>query len=416
MTAEKSREHNSRHSGLGPATLGGVTSMTSESQNRLKRLLGYVQQDPGNIRLLMEALSLAVDSGDVQHGLYLIEHMENHSIKEPQLYAHAVYSLLQAGEYAKAAEYGEFALAAGMSPQSVIYNVAYAHFSLAAYDIAASRLEQLTKDPACTMEALLLHVRALDHLERNDEAESLAARAVTQEPDNAEALGLMALQQFENGDNAGALRSAYEALTRAPTQLDALVACASAHFEQGSMEAARKTWLHTVEAYPSCGRAWSGVALIEFNELEFDHAVEHLNLAVHYMPDHIGTWHVLAWIHILRADATLARAALTKAHALDRNYSETHGGIAACDVLEGKLEEARQGIRRALRLDPDCRSACYAQMLLLRGEGKQAQGDQVFRDMLARIAPSGADTGLALAEKWQLRQQSKQRQTPPGQH
>lgn len=390
--------------------------MTSEIQGRLARLLEYLKQDPSNVRLLADALALAVDAGDLQQGLQLIEHMEAHSIKEPQLYARATYLLLQAGDYAKAAAYGEYAVGAGVAHPAVVFNAALGHFYNDAYDSAAALLDQLTRDPACTMDALLLHVRSLDHLERNEEAEPLAVKAVEWEPENSEALGLLALQQFENDNNTAALHSAREALARDPIQLDALIACGSAHFEQGSIEAARKTWLHTVEAYPTCGRAWSGLALVEFNELEFDQAVEHLHLAVQYMPDHIGTWHVLAWIHILRAESTQAREALSKAYALDRNYAETHGGIAACDVLDGKAEEARQGIRRAFRLNPDCRAACYAQMLLLRSEGKPEEGNQLFRDMLARTAPSGADTGLALAEKWVASHQTKQRQNPPGQH
>src|SRR3989338_8479209 len=389
--------------------------MTSEIQGKLARLVDYLKQDPSNLRLLGDALAMAVEIGDLLHGLPLIEHMEQHSIKEPHLYAHATSLLLQAGDYAKAAAYGEYALASGVTHPAVIFNAAFGHFYNDAYEAATALLEQLTRDPACAMAALLLHVRALDHLERNEEAEPLAAQAVEREPENPEALGLLALQQFENDNNPGALQMAHEALARDPNQLDALIACGSAHFEQGSIEAARKTWRHTVEAYPTCGRAWGGLALVEFNELEFDQAVEHLHLAVQYMPDHIGTWHVLAWIHILRAESELARAALGKAYALDRNYGETHGGIAACDALDGKTEEARQGIRRAFRLNPDCRAACYAQMLLLRNEGKPEEGKQVFRDMLARTAPSGADTGLALAEKWLASHQAKQRQNPPGQ-
>jgi Flp pilus assembly protein TadD len=393
-----------------------VISMQSDAQSRLARLLDYLKADPSNNRLLGDALNLAIECGDQASSLQVIEHLEANPVSDPQLYARATYLLLRTGRYAQAAEYGDHAIAAGVEHPAVIFNTAFGHFYNDAYEAASALLERLTPSPECSITALMLHVRALDHQERNEEAEPLALRAVQLEPENPEAIGLLALQQFENGDNPSAIRSAQEALSRDPDQLDALIACASAHFEQGTTEASRKAWMHTVEVYPDCGRAWGGLGQIEFNDLNFDLALEHLQRAVRHMPDHIGTWHVLAWIHILRSESELARKALQQAYALDRNYSETHGALAACDVLDGKLEDARQGIRRAFRLNTDCRAACYAQMLLLSHEGKPEEGKKLFRDMLARTAPSGTETGIALVEKWMEAHKGQPQKPPPGHH
>lgn len=390
--------------------------MQSDAQGRLARLLDYLKADPNNLRLLGDALSLAIECADLPDSLQLIDYLEASQIQDPQLYAQATCLLLRVGRYEKAAEYGERAIAAGIEHPAVIFNTAFGHFYNDAYEDASRLLERVTHSAECSAAALMLHVRALDHQERNEEAEPLALRAVQLEPENPEAIGLLALQQFENGDNPAAIRSAHEALSRNPDQLDALIACASAHFEQGTTEASRKAWMHTVDVYPECGRAWGGLGQIEFNDLNFDQAREHLERAVRHMPDHIGTWHVLAWIHILRSESEPAREALKHAYALDRNYSETHGAIAACDVLDGKLEDARQGVRRALRLDPDCRAACYTQMLLMAKDGKPEEGKQLFRDMLARTAPSGTDTGLALVEKWLAAHNGQPQKSPPGHH
>lgn len=390
--------------------------MQSDAPGRLARLLDYLKADPGNNRLLGDALNLAIECGDQESSLKMIEHLEAHPSNDPQVYARATYLLLRTGRYVQAAEYGDLAIAAGIEHPAVVFNAAFAHFYNDAYETASTLLERLTSSEDCPVAPLMLHVRALDHQERNEEAEPLAFRAVQLEPENPEAIGLLALQQFENGDNAAAIRSAQEALSRNPDQLDALIACASAHFEQGTTEASRKAWMHTVEVYPDCGRAWGGLGQIEFNDLNFDQAQAHLEKAVHFMPDHIGTWHVLAWIHILRSESESARKALQQAYALDRNYSETHGALAACDVLEGRLEEARQGIRRAFRLNNDCRAACYAQMLLLSHEGKPEEGKKLFRDMLARTAPSGTETGIALVERWMEAHKGQPQKAPPGHH
>ncbi len=393
-----------------------VISMQSDASSRLARLLDYLEADPGNTRLLGDALALAVECGEVSSSVRLIEHLEANPNKDPHLYAQATYLLLRTGQYKKAAEYGDHAIAAGLEHPAVVFNTALGHFHSDAYEAASALLERLTVGSDCPVAALMLHVRALDHLERNEEAESLAARAVQLEPENPEAIGLLALQQFENGDNPSAIRTAQEALSRNPDQLDALVACASAHFEQGTIEAARKTWMHAVEIYPECGRAWGGLGQIEFNDLSFDLALEHLERAVLHMPNHIGTWHLLAWIHILRSESEPARKALQQAYALDRNFSETHGALAACDVLDGRLDEARQGVRRALRLDAGCRAASYAQMLLLSHEGKPEEGKKLFRDMLARTVPSGTETGVAMVEKWMSARKGPSQKSPPGHH
>lgn len=390
--------------------------MQPDAQTRLIRLLEYLKADPGNKLLLGDALRMSASCDDPALILQVIANLEASSPQDPTLCAQATYPLLRIGQFEQARTYGERAISAGIDHPAVIFNTAFAHFYQYDFEAAATLLERLSSSPECSIDALLLHVRALDHLERNLEAEPLALRAVQQAPENPEALGLLSLQQFENGDNPSAIRSAQEALSRDANQLDALIACASAHFEQGATEAARKTWLHTIDAHPECGRAWGGLGIIEFNELSFDLALLHLERAVTYMPDHIGTWHVLAWIHILRSESEPARQALQKAHALDRNYGETHGALAACDVIDGELELARQGIRRALRLNPDCRSACYAQMLLLTAEGNSEAGKALFREMLARTAPSGADTGLAMVEKWLETHQENPHKAPQGHH
>jgi len=52
--------------------------------------------------------------------------------------------------------------------------------------------------------------------------------------------------------------------------------------------------------------------------------------------------------------------------ALDRNFGETHGGLAVVHMLQGKTELAEGEVKRALRLDPKCFSGRFAQSLLLQ--------------------------------------------------
>lgn len=382
---------------------------------RLVRLLGYLTADPRNLSLLRDAMDLVLSQGDVTSGAVLLDHLQAQAISDPELQAQACHVCLMRGDYAKAAEYGNLAISAGISHPAVIHNTALAYFYNLDFAGATPLLAKLTSTKDCPAVILVAHARALYEQELTEEAEPLALEATRAEPDNLEAQGLLALLKYENGDNQGALLASRDVLAKNPDQLDALVACASAHFELGNIEPARKAWLHTTAQYPTYGRAWSGLGQLEFNDLDFVPAEAHLKLAVQFMPDHIGTWHLLAWIYILREDSVLARQALDASYALDRRFADTHGGLAVVDALEGHEDQARIGIRRALKLNPQCMSAHYAELLLLQKAGREDQAKALVEDVLSRTLPDG-NSGHVLVQQWMNARQGRKITGLPGQH
>jgi tetratricopeptide (TPR) repeat protein len=385
-------------------------------QQRLARLVTFLGHDPGNLTLLCDAMGLAIALGDRAIGQQLIAHVNSHAIDNPNVLAHGAHLLLQAADYPAAAAFGDKAIAAGLNDPAVVFNTALGHFYSADFAAADTLLAHLTQHSDCPAATLLMHARALHQLEDTEAAEGLVVRAQHLEPDNLDIRGLLALLLYENDKLAQALSTAHETLAIDADQRDALIACATVQFEQHNVAASRKAWVHTLKVYPDCGRAWSGLGLLEFGELEFDLAESHLNTAVQFMPHHIGTWHVLAWVYILRNDNTQARAALENSYALDRSFGDTHGGLAVVDIMEGQPDKARKGIRRALRLKPDSLAAHYAQALLLQQAGQTAEAQQLINGLLEKNRPGGEITGRMLVNQWlQLHQQGT---TPPnpGQH
>lgn len=417
MTADKAEGNNpaSRQLPTGQICPMATDTVANEA-SRLARLLSFLDHDPGNVGLLLDAMGLAIELGDTSAGQALVAHLDANAISDPRAFAYAAHLLLQAGQYAEAGVWGSRALAGGVNQPAVVFNAAVGHFYGGDYVSAAEHLAKLTVDENCSVGTLLMHARALHHIEQTEEAELLVKRAQQLEPENIEVRGLLALLQYENDDNPSALQTARETLAENPDQLDALIACASAHFELGNIEASRKTWLHTVTAHDNCGRAWSGLGQLEFNELEFVDAEKHLLLAVEFMPDHIGTWHLLAWIYILRNDSVQARAALDKSYELDRNFGETHGGLAIVDVMDNHDSRARLGIRRALKLNPLGLGARYAELLLLQKAGQADKAQQLVDQVIDRTLPDGQNTGRMLIEQWLKKHQHKGPGFPPGQH
>jgi tetratricopeptide (TPR) repeat protein len=393
-----------------------ATDTVSNEASRLARLLSFLEHDPSNVNLLLDAMGLATELGDTAVGLRLVEHLETNATTDPRAFAYAAHLLLQAGQFAAAGVWGSRALAGGVDQPAVLFNAAFGHFYGGDYASAAEHLAKLTADEDCPVATLVMHARALHQQELTEEAEVLIRRAQQREPSNIEVRGLLAFLQYENDDNPSALQTARETLVDNPDQLDALIACASAHFELGSIEASRKTWLHTVAAHPNCGRGWSGLGQLEFNELEFVDAEKHLLLAVEFMPDHIGTWHLLAWIYILRNDSAQARNALDKSYELDRNFGETHGGLAIVDVMDNHDDRARMGIRRALKLNPVGLGARYAEMLLLQKAGQTDKAQQLVDQVIDRTLPNSHNTGRMLIDQWLKKHQQKGPDFPSGQH
>lgn len=88
--------------------------------------------------------------------------------------------------------------------------------------------------------------------------------------------------------------------------------------------------------------------------------------AVVAMPDHIGTWHALAWAQLLLGDVQAAEASYRSALALDRNFGKSHGGLAIVELLTDRLPEGEASMNRALKLDPGAVSGRYAKSLWLQ--------------------------------------------------
>jgi Flp pilus assembly protein TadD len=83
------------------------------------------------------------------------------------------------------------------------------------------------------------------------------------------------------------------------------------------------------------------------------------------MPNHIGSWIIQGWAHLVRGEMFAAEGSFNHALTLDRNFSESHGSLAVILALQGKADEAGLAAQLGLRLDPNCASAQFAQALLL---------------------------------------------------
>lgn len=233
---------------------------------------------------------------------------------------------------------------------------------------------------------LLLRARCLHHMGRRADAIADCRLALASMPDDADTNGLMALLLQEQGCGAEACGAIEAALRADPRQPDALLAQGLIQSDAQDFDAAQRSFDTLLSSHPTSGRAWSGVGMAQLAHMQLDAAEHAFEQATTHMPEHIGSWHMLAWLRILRRDVDAAARAFERALTLDRTFGETHGGLAVTDALQGRDADARAGIRRALRLDPQAMSARYAELILLRRAGRHDEATALLDAFLARPA------------------------------
>lgn len=59
-----------------------------------------------------------------------------------------------------------------------------------------------------------------------------------------------------------------------------------------------------------------------------------------------------------------AKQSFDRSMEIDRNFGETHGGLAVVAVLQNRMADAEQAIKRAMRLNPHSYAGLFAQSLI----------------------------------------------------
>lgn len=355
---------------------------------RLKRLLTFIEHDAGNLALRKDAVREACDTGHWDVARSLIDAGLLMNANEPDLLAYSGFAYLQVQRYGDAEQALSAALALGVDAAAPRYNLGFALFMQARHAEAFELLGDPSL-PEAVPRALLLRARCLHHLGRQAEAIEECTAHLACTPDDAETLGLLALLLYEQGCGETARRHMEAALQRDPNQLEARLVLASMQSDAREFDDARHSFQSLLEVHPQCGRAWLGLALIELSNQQVAAAQRDIERAAVYVPQHIGTWHVLAWIHLMRGNVVAGQAAFEKALAIDRNFGETHGGLAVVAALQERENDALAGIKRALRLDPRAMSPRYAEIVLLQRHNQHAEAQAVLEEVLARPTARG---------------------------
>jgi len=372
------------------------------SRQRLDRLEGFLREDPSNTRLLVDAFDTALAAHAWERAHFLLAQ------GQAQHPADAGWRLREADFWMAQARLGEAravldALASAPNTPAglqavVTHNLALIDLQRGQYGDCVARLAPWMEAPPGpgpgraraasapdTERALqMLWLRGLHHLGETRRALAWALDAEQRRALDARAAGIASLIALDASAFDAARRWSSAAQDDADAlPAEALVTQSTLALASRDADRALRFADAALQRHPRDGRAWSARAFALLLAGDLAAAREAFAQALAGMPAHIGTWHGQAWAELLAGDLAAAERSFQSALALDRNFAESHGGLAVVLAMRQRTQEAAIEIERARRLDPSNRAGRYADALL-RGEIKEPADLQRFaQQMLA---------------------------------
>ncbi|MEN9865090.1 MAG: hypothetical protein RL748_680 [Pseudomonadota bacterium] len=374
----------------------------AELAARLQRLQGYLLQDPDNTHLLLDLIDLCLALGLWQNAQPYLEHARQLAPHDPYFQQRQA-SVWMAQENWAAANAVLESLYRDMPDLILAHDLAITRFRLGQYAAAQACLQACLAQPSVPLASVILMLRCLHHGGDLKSALALVQPYEVAAETSAEFWSVVSLLQLDADNLPQAERCCRHALALAQdkTVLEALIVSGTLALGHADLTLAQQHFEQALQIKPDEGRIWGGKGLIKLMQQDWIAASADLEQAVIFMPRHIGTRHVLAWCKILAGDLASARAILNAALAMDRNFGETHGGLAVVAAMSGQTAEAQVLVRRSLGLNPQGMAARFAQTLLARQGNSPADLARFQQEVAALLASQSSPFGGSLTDLMQ---------------
>lgn len=360
-----------------------------ELEQALGRYEGYLKADPDNPLLWLHAGDLYHRAGRFDRAIDCYERCLRLAPQQSAARSRLALVMISQHRFAEAEQVLKQLIDTGEADPALSYNLGLALFYQERWQEACDWFTTALDKGLNTASVHAYLTRALHHLGRMDAA--LEACALwTAAANDADSKGYLALLEMDQGNAARAQALAQEVLKENPDQINAGLVAANAAVEQQDMGYARQQFFAIIRKEPAHGRAWLGLGLIYLYEREYPQAIDALEKASRLMPDNAGTIVALAWTRLAAKDAAGAEATFRHAIRADRNFAESHGGLASVFALQSKIDLAKEEIKIAQRLDPSCFGAAFANSILLKISGKDEHAKELLAKLLQQAPVSGA--------------------------
>lgn len=359
------------------------------ADERLKRLLTYLAADPANAALRADAAAQALTDGQPEIACEILAQAPDKlSNRELNLFGVAQ---IEMRNFAGASRTFEAIVSAGEGDAAVKFNLAWSLAMEKKFERALDLLdEQVTEDLA---QAATLEVQLLHQLGNFDRAPEAARRHLARHGDDEALAAAVSVLALDIED----LDLARSCAVKARSHPDALATLGILELSDQKVDRALELFEQSLRTNANIPRAWIGRGLARMLAKQ-EGATSDLDRGAELFGDHIGSWIAAGWAHLIAGDLSNARQRFARALEIDENFAESHGSLAVVDVLEGQPAEAARRIAVARRLDRECFSAAFAQILITeRQSGEASARVQLDKILETPVNARGDTVAAALA-------------------
>jgi len=363
-------------------------SHAAETPSRLQRLLAFLEREPGNLALLNDAATAALNERRPELAAELIQRYEAIAPAPPALRNIKGLAALGQGDFQQAAELFQELQESAPTEVALRFNLGWARYMLGDAQGALDVVDSETA--AAVPNAAALRIHALHQLGLIEEALVCGRELAKRLPDDRDLMGALANVAVDAED----LELAREYATKAGDQHEGLSALGMVLLADGETPGAIAIFEHALEKSPDDARAALGLGFSLMVEQRPSEASKWLDKGAEEFGDHAGSWLASGWAHFGAGDLDNARDRLTKALACDPQLGEAHAALALLDLLENQLAGARRHLEAAAQLDDEDPVVSLAQSVLLAAEGDPAAAQNI-RDFVLRTPISSNGKILA---------------------
>jgi len=382
-----------------------MTQQEQELLNQITRFRGFLELDPDNTALLIDIANLEHRAGRLDESEQLFRKVLEIQPDSKKALSNLGNLMLSRQEFGEAE--GIFNTLLQSEPEStdpvLLHNLGIALAYQDRWEDALNSFTAAHDSGLADPENLILQAYCLINLNRSQEAgECIDAALVNCNDDRL--LGQSALLQMEHFDFVEAVKTAKKALAHNPDNIDAKLVTSSWLLETQEVDDAEPQVNQILAVDPDNHRALLSHALIQMYNLKIPDAIKTFERVLELTPRIVGTWVGLGWAHIANNDLPQAEATFQKALEIDRNFGESHGGLATVYALQGRLDDSRREAKLATGLNKGGFGAVYANSLVLEQRGKHDVAARLLGGAFLRRPGPNAPTLIDAIAKYSRRQ------------
>ncbi len=353
--------------------------MQGMKSSKLEKLLSFWHQDNKNLLIIKDILSCYVENKELDEAQQFFRNLPSQIQSELEIRWHFGQQLVYAGHLSDAMKI--FQSLPDTEDFLREYGMALCLFFQREFQKSSDLLRSICHQDLKSVPAQIveLYARGLFFLGELQLARNTLQKLPQQTLDS---LGLLSLIVTDMGNYSEAESMADEVRQHSVSQQDALVTKITCLLWKLDNESGLVMAQQAVQQYPDNGRLWSLFGQGQMLSQQIPEALQTLQHATLLMPEHIGTWHLKAWCELLGNDLIAAESSFESALELNRNFAESHGGLAVVQANKGDLMSAERTAKIAVRLDPECISGRFALSLVARATGDVEQADNQVQELM----------------------------------